>query len=269
VDGSLSSVRNGATSHPDASPNWKPFRGGAGLCLRTSGASGARWPLSRWTRDSRNSTRVFEFCSGLVDLVVCVGRHLGGGHCFTRAGERFVGRVAEDIAKVDDRCAEFGRARCGYGMDGCEPGDRGRRFNASSATSCPNNQPSAEGSRKGGTSTRSQVAARPGSVSCFPACSRSWSPPVRRCGTTAICPESVFVSAARCVCGGAAWLHSACRMTDQAAILQAELVGAPRMVRGSQGQSVANPLLGELRQLHLAINQTLARIKTDVPEASL
>ena len=57
-------------------------------------------------------------------------------------------------------------------------------------------------------------------------------------------------------------------MTDQAAILQAELVGAPRMVRGSQGQSVANPLLGELRQLHLAINQTLARIKTDVPEAS-
>jgi hypothetical protein len=26
--------------------------------------------------------------------------------------------------------------------------------------------------------------------------------------------------------------------------------------------------LGELRQLHLAINQTLARIKTDVPEAS-
>ena len=38
--------------------------------------------------------------------------------------------------------------------------------------------------------------------------------------------------------------HSACRMTDQAAILQAELVGAPRMVRGSQGQSVANPLLG-------------------------
>ena len=48
--------------------------------------------LSRWTRDSRNSTRVFEFCSGLVDLVVCVGHHGGGGHRLTLAGERFVGR---------------------------------------------------------------------------------------------------------------------------------------------------------------------------------
>ena len=37
-------------------------------------------PLPRWTRDSRNSTRVFEFCSGLVDLVVCVGHHCAGGH---------------------------------------------------------------------------------------------------------------------------------------------------------------------------------------------
>jgi len=50
---------------------------------------------------------------------------------------------------------------------------------------------------------------------------------------------------------------------------QAELAGAPRMGRGSQGQSLANPLLVELRQLHLAINQTLARIKADVPEASV
>jgi hypothetical protein len=37
-----------------------------------------------------------QFCSGLVDLVVGVGRHLGGGHRFAMAGERFVGRVAED-----------------------------------------------------------------------------------------------------------------------------------------------------------------------------
>ena len=39
------------------------------------------------SRDSRNSTRVFEFCSGLVDLVVCVGCHGGGGHRFAFAGE--------------------------------------------------------------------------------------------------------------------------------------------------------------------------------------
>ena len=35
---------------------------------------------------------MFEFCSGLVDLVVCVGRHGGGGHGLTLAGELFVGR---------------------------------------------------------------------------------------------------------------------------------------------------------------------------------
>jgi hypothetical protein len=40
----------------------------------------------------------FEFCSGLVDLVVGVGCHRGGGHRFTLSGERFVGLVAEDIA---------------------------------------------------------------------------------------------------------------------------------------------------------------------------
>ncbi len=63
------------------------------------------------------------------------------------------------------------------------------------------------------------------------------------------------------------WLDSACRMADQAAILDVELAGAPRMVRGSQGQDVSNPLISELRQLHLAVNQTLARIKTNLPEA--
>ena len=46
----------------------------------------------------RVSARVFEFCSGLVDLVVCVGCHGGGGHLFACAGERFVGLVAEDLA---------------------------------------------------------------------------------------------------------------------------------------------------------------------------
>jgi hypothetical protein len=46
---------------------------------------------------------VFEFRSGLVDLVVCVRHHGGGGHRLTLAGERFVGRVTEDVAKVGDR----------------------------------------------------------------------------------------------------------------------------------------------------------------------
>src|SRR6185295_8608903 len=31
-----------------------------------------------------------QFCSGLVDLVVCVGHNGGGGHRLARAGERFV-----------------------------------------------------------------------------------------------------------------------------------------------------------------------------------
>ena len=56
-----------------------------------------------------------QFCSGLVDLVVGVGHHGGGGHRLTLAGERFVGLVAEDIAEVGDRGAEFGEGRCGRG----------------------------------------------------------------------------------------------------------------------------------------------------------
>jgi hypothetical protein len=48
---------------------------------------------------------VFEFCSGLVDLVVGVGHHLGGGHRFALASERFVRRLAEDFAEVGDLAA--------------------------------------------------------------------------------------------------------------------------------------------------------------------
>src|SRR6516225_2580560 len=47
----------------------------------------------------------FQFCSCLVDLVVRVSHHLGGGHRLTLAGERFVGLVAEDLAEVGDRGA--------------------------------------------------------------------------------------------------------------------------------------------------------------------
>ena len=46
---------------------------------------------------SRESRRP-ESCSGLVDLVVCVGRHLGGGNRLAFMGERFMRLVAEDLA---------------------------------------------------------------------------------------------------------------------------------------------------------------------------
>jgi hypothetical protein len=59
---------------------------------------------------SRESRRP-ESCSGLVDLVVCVVSHSGGGHRFTLAGERFVGLVAEDVAEVGDRGGDFGERR--------------------------------------------------------------------------------------------------------------------------------------------------------------
>jgi hypothetical protein len=48
-----------------------------------------------------------QFCSGLVDLAVGIGHHLGGGHRLTLSGERFVGRPTEHIAEVSDRGAEL------------------------------------------------------------------------------------------------------------------------------------------------------------------
>ncbi len=57
-------------------------------------------------------------------MVVGVGRHFGGGHRFTLAGERFVGLVAKHIAEVGDRGGDFGEARCGHGIEG-EAGDGG------------------------------------------------------------------------------------------------------------------------------------------------
>ncbi len=58
-----------------------------------------------------HSPMKFEFCSGLVDLVVRVRHYLGGGHRFALAGERFVGRLAEHIAEVGDRVGDFGGPR--------------------------------------------------------------------------------------------------------------------------------------------------------------
>jgi len=53
----------------------------------------------------------FQFCSSLVDLVVCVACHGGGGHCLAPAGERFVGLVAERVTEVGDRGRDFRERR--------------------------------------------------------------------------------------------------------------------------------------------------------------
>ena len=70
---------------------------------------------------------MFEFWAGLVDLVVCVGRHGGGGHRLTLAGERFVGLNAEDISQVGDRGAELRDPGCREGAER-ETGYGCRRF---------------------------------------------------------------------------------------------------------------------------------------------
>jgi hypothetical protein len=48
--------------------------------------------------------------------------------------------------------------------------------------------------------------------------------------------------------------------------LEAAIDGADMIVPGYNGQPVAHPLLTEIRQHHLLISQTLARLKVDVPE---
>jgi hypothetical protein len=57
------------------------------------------------TPSHRASPKAFEFCSGLVDLVVGVGHHRGGGHRLTLVGGRFVGRLAKNaLNHYFDRC---------------------------------------------------------------------------------------------------------------------------------------------------------------------
>src|SRR6476646_5853102 len=71
-----------------------------------------------------------QFCSGLVDLVVCVRDYGSGRHPFALTGERFVGLVAEHIAEVGDRSADFRDRRRGGGTER-ETCDGGRWFAAS------------------------------------------------------------------------------------------------------------------------------------------
>ena len=80
----------------------------------------ARRPRSLAESVSTTLTRTFEtlvcrlfqdsvqFRSGLVDLVVGVGRHGGGGHRFTLTREGFVGLTTQHLAQVGDHGAGLG-----------------------------------------------------------------------------------------------------------------------------------------------------------------
>lgn len=52
-------------------------------------------------------------------------------------------------------------------------------------------------------------------------------------------------------------LEAACREADLIARMEAEMVGAEFIVKGSQGQPVANPMLGELRQHRSLLDRLL------------
>lgn len=63
-------------------------------------------------------------------------------------------------------------------------------------------------------------------------------------------------------------LTLACRETDQLAIIEDALVGASLMVRGSQGQEVAHPLIGEARRSRTTIAALLGKIEMEDPLAA-
>lgn len=62
------------------------------------------------------------------------------------------------------------------------------------------------------------------------------------------------------------WLRDACAEADLIATLSNGLDGAPLLVRGSQGQDVAHPLIAEVRQHREALGRLLARLRLDEPD---
>lgn len=60
-------------------------------------------------------------------------------------------------------------------------------------------------------------------------------------------------------------LRDACAEADALEAVEAALDGARLMVRGSQGQDVAHPLLGEARRSRATIAQLLGRIGLEDP----
>jgi len=61
-------------------------------------------------------------------------------------------------------------------------------------------------------------------------------------------------------------LKGACTALDKIAALEEELDGASLMSKGSMGQDVANPLLGELRQTQAAFDRAMKQLS--LPDAS-
>jgi hypothetical protein len=64
------------------------------------------------------------------------------------------------------------------------------------------------------------------------------------------------------------FLLSACKLTDQLAVIEAAMTAQPPWVTGSMGQLVPNGMLAEIRQYNMLISQTLARIKIDFDSAA-
>lgn len=63
-------------------------------------------------------------------------------------------------------------------------------------------------------------------------------------------------------------LTMACREADQLAVVETALDGASLMVRGSQGQEVAHPLIGEARRSRTTIAALLGKIGLEDPMAA-
>lgn len=66
----------------------------------------------------------------------------------------------------------------------------------------------------------------------------------------------------------AALLERACRITDLIEVLEAEAASQPLTARGSQGQPVANPLIGEARQQTNTLNQLIKSLRLEPSEAT-
>jgi hypothetical protein len=57
------------------------------------------------------------------------------------------------------------------------------------------------------------------------------------------------------------YLEDACRTADSITEMEAALLGQPRIVKGSQQQPVAHPLIAEIRQHRVTLSGLLARVK--------
>lgn len=63
-------------------------------------------------------------------------------------------------------------------------------------------------------------------------------------------------------------LRDACAEADQLALIESALVGADLVVRGSQGQDVAHPLVGEARRCRTTIAALLGKIGLEAEASS-